>query len=100
MPDGVLSGPQGNFVGHREIDDAIEKRLVQFPDFGFTAVGSAQCLENAGRLSWNFGPPARPSAVTGLDVISVKHDRIQALYTFLDPDWDEAMSDVQRSIEW
>jgi hypothetical protein len=83
-PDGIFSDPQGRFVGLEEVDKAIGVLLAQFPDFVFSEIGESQSLQDAGRLAWGFGLPGQPPAVTGLDVIVVADDRIQALYTFLD----------------
>ena len=43
-----------------------------------------QALHNAGRLAWGSGPRGEKPDYTGLDVIIVRGDKIDALYVFLD----------------
>jgi hypothetical protein len=50
----------------------------------FQVTGPVQAVQDAGRLSWGFGPPGEPPRVTGLDVIVMRENKIARLYTFLD----------------
>jgi SnoaL-like domain len=82
--DGELIDPQGRFVGHSAVGDAVGELHVRFPGFVFTALGSPQAFHEVGRLSWGHGPKGAPPKVTGVDVVRVRNGRIVALYTFVD----------------
>jgi hypothetical protein len=82
--DCVFSDPRGRHVGHRGLEDAIVALQAQFPDHGFSQIGSVEVLQDSGRLAWALGPPHEPRRITGLDVAIVNAGRISALYTFLD----------------
>jgi hypothetical protein len=83
--DCVFSDPRGQHVGHQGLDDAVVALQAQFPDHVFSQIGSADALQDSGRLAWAFGPQHEPRRITGLDVVVVNSGRISALYTFLDP---------------
>ena len=54
------------------------------PHFVYTPHGEPKALHSAGRLAWGSGPPGEQPDYTGLDVITVRGDKIAALYVFLD----------------
>ena len=83
-PDGELIDPQGRFVGHTAVSDAVGELLARFPGFVFTPIGSPQAFHDVGRLSWGHGPKGGLPTVTGVDVVRVRDGRIAALYTFVD----------------
>ena len=50
----------------------------------FTLAGRPQRLGDAIRTYWNFGPPAKPDAVSGMDFIILSDDKVRTLYAFVD----------------
>ena len=50
----------------------------------FTLAGRPQRLGDAIRPYWNFGPPAKPDAVSGMDFIILSDGKVRALYAFVD----------------
>jgi hypothetical protein len=82
--DGIFIDPDGTHIGTEAIDNAVEDLLLKFPDFVFSELGVPDSHNGIGRLAWGFGPAGKKPAVTGLDVIVSKADKIEALYTFLD----------------
>jgi hypothetical protein len=83
-PDCIFSDPRGRHLGHRGLDAAVVSLQAQFPAYIFSQIGSADALQDSGRLAWAFGPPNEPRRITGLDVAVVNMGRISALYTFID----------------
>ncbi len=71
-------------VGRDALNAKIERILQEAPGFVFRATGPAEVNHDLGRLHWQLGPAGAPPAVTGMDVAIFEHDRIRALYTFLD----------------
>lgn len=82
--DGIFIDPQGRFVGHDGVNQAIERLHEMFPDFVFTAIGPPQAFHDIGRQAWGFGQLNMPPQVTGLDVVNVRDGRIVALFAFID----------------
>jgi hypothetical protein len=83
--DGVFIDPDGVHAGHAAIDEAASNLQRRFPDFVFSEIGAPDAFHGIGRLKWGFGLPGEAPKVTGIDVVVVKNERINALYTFLDP---------------
>ena len=50
----------------------------------FTLAGRPQRLGDAIRTYWNFGPPAKPDAVSRMDFIILSDDKVRTLYAFAD----------------
>ena len=82
--DCVLYAPPGIFVGHDALDKFAGDLRATHPHFAYTPHGAPQALHNAGRLAWGSGPRGEAPDYTGMDVIIVRHDKIAALYVFLD----------------
>jgi SnoaL-like protein len=82
--DCVLDAPPGVFVGRDALDKFAGDLRATHPQFVYTPHGEPQALHNAGRLAWGSGPRGEEPDYTGLDVISVRGDKIAALYVFLD----------------
>jgi hypothetical protein len=83
--NGVFIDPDGPHIGLEDIDNAIEKLLLKFPDFVFSGLSEPDSHNQIGRLVRGFGPAGNRPVVTGLDVIVSKAGKIETLYTFLDP---------------
>jgi hypothetical protein len=83
--NGIFIDPEGRYVGHTGINDAVEQLQHRFPDFAFTELADGDANSGVGRLPWGFGPPGEPRKITGIDVLVASDDgRITALYTFAD----------------
>lgn len=83
--DGIFVDPEGRFVGHDEIEGAVEKLQEMTPGHRFTASGAPLVHRGGGLLNWSYGPEDDPSRITGQDVAVVADGRIVALYTYLVP---------------
>ena len=82
--DCVLYAPPGIFTGRDAVDRFAGELRAMHPHFVYTPLGEPQALHNAGRLAWGSGLPGEKPDYTGLAVISVRGDKIAALYVFLD----------------
>jgi SnoaL-like protein len=82
--DCILEAPPGVFVGRDALDKFAAELRATHPRFAYTPHGEPQALRNAGRLAWGSGPRGEKPDYTGLDVITVRGDKIAALYVFLD----------------
>ena len=81
----IFIDPEGGYVGHTAINDAVEQLQRRFPDFAFSVLADGDANSDVGRLPWGFGPPGEPRTITGMDVLVASDDgRITALYTFAD----------------
>lgn len=83
--DCVVDAPPGVFVGPVALDEFAGALRATHPHFAYTPLGEPQALHSAGRLAWGSGPRGKEPDYTGLDVITVRGDKIAALYVFLDP---------------
>jgi SnoaL-like domain len=83
--DCVLDAPPGVFIGRDALDKFAGDLRATHPHFAYTPRSEPQALHNAGRLAWGSGPRGEEPYYTGLDVISVRGNKIAALYVFLDP---------------
>jgi hypothetical protein len=83
--DCVFTGPAGRHVGYAALDRAVVALQGRFQGFRFSALGTPQIVQDAGRIAWAYGPPEDASRITGLDMIVTQGAKIAALYTFLDP---------------
>jgi hypothetical protein len=82
---GIFIDPEGRYVGHTAINDAVEQLQHRSPDFAFSVLADGDAYSGVGRLRWGFGPPSEPRKITGIDVLVASDDRrITALYTFAD----------------
>lgn len=83
--EGVFIDPEGRWVGHTAINDAVVQLQRRFPDFAFSELADGDAYSGVGRLRWGFGPPEEPRKMTGIDVLAASDDRrIASLYTFVD----------------
>jgi SnoaL-like domain len=82
--DGVFVDPFGSYVGYTALNEAVSQLHAKFPGFHFAPIGAPQAFYDVGRLAWGHGPVGGPPKVTGLDVVTVRDDRIAALYAFID----------------
>ena len=84
-PEGIFIDPEGRWIGHIGINDAVEQLQGRFPNFAFSVLKDGDAYNGVGRLAWGFGPPDEPRKMTGIDVcVASDHGRIAALYTFVD----------------
>ena len=82
--DGVFIVSQGRYEGHSGVERAAAWASDTFPSFTFTAHGALQSYHGVAMLPWAFGPPGAEPAITGIDVLVVKGDKIGAVYVFQD----------------
>jgi len=82
--DCQVYAPPQIFVGHEALDRFAGDLRETHPTFVYTPTGKPQALHDAGRLAWGSGPREEKFAYTGLDVITVRNDKIEKLYVFLD----------------
>ena len=81
----IFIDPEGRYVGHAGVNDAVEQLQRRFPDFAFSVLADGDANSGVGRLRWGFGPPSEPRKITGMDVLVASDDRrITAVYTFVD----------------
>jgi hypothetical protein len=71
-------------IGREGLNAKVESILKDAPGFVFRAAGPAQVNHDLGRLRWQLGPAGAPPVVKGTDIAVFEHERIRALYTFLD----------------
>ena len=82
--DGVFIDPDARYEGHTGVDRAAAGLIKQFPDFVFTERG-IQVFNGVGKLVWGYGPAGKDAVINGIDVLTMKDDKICALYTFPEP---------------
>jgi hypothetical protein len=82
--DCIVAAPPGLFVGRDALDKFAADLRATHPHFAYTPHGEPQAVQNAGRLAWGSGLRGQEPGYTGLDVITVRGDKIAALYVFLD----------------
>ena len=71
-------------VGHDAVAGKVQRLLDEAPGFVFSPAGPVRVVQDLAYLSWHFGPPGGPPAVSGADVSLVADGRITAIYTILD----------------
>lgn len=69
--------------GQAQISSFIADLLRKHPGYVFRITGSIEAHHNVAYLSWQFGPPDTPAAITGHDVFVLADERIQQIYTFI-----------------
>lgn len=77
--------PNQRHRGRAAVEEAVVRLQAARPGFRFQLTSEPQVIDGAGRVTWAFGPPENPKAVTGMDVVTVSGGRIAVLLTFLDP---------------
>jgi hypothetical protein len=82
--DGVLYVPPGMIIGREAIDRFAGELRATHPEFAYTAIGTPQVIQNAGRLGWGSGPRGEAFDYRGWDVLIAEGGLIAALYVFLD----------------
>jgi hypothetical protein len=75
--------PHQEFTGRVHFNGFVQNLHRQFPGAIFRLAQPIDTHHTIARLSWQFGPPANPAAVTGQDIAVVADGQIQALYVFL-----------------
>jgi hypothetical protein len=76
--------PIGRYDGHEALDRIAGELRAGHPSFVYTPHRAPQVAQNGGIVYWGSGLPGEPPAYTGVDVITVRDDRIATLYVFLD----------------
>jgi hypothetical protein len=70
-------------TGHTKLSGVIEKLHQDNPGYTFQAAKPIDTHNNVARLSWQFGPPAKPDAISGQDFLLLQDGKIQTLYVFI-----------------
>ena len=83
-PDAHFYDKDGDFVGYDALEDFSDSLQSRFPGAQFT-LSAATAIGSAIRASWNFGPPERPDAMTGMDFVILDGDKISELFAFVEP---------------
>ena len=81
--DVIWTDPDGTTQGRHALNERAQKLLDRSPDFVFSAAGPVHFSRDLGLLAFSMGVPARPPAVSGIDVALVCDGRIAHLYTIL-----------------
>jgi hypothetical protein len=77
---------EGAITGHEALEAKIEALYAGAPpDWAFQAAAPAAEVADLGRATWTFGPPAGPEAVRGMDIGIIVNDRIETMYTIVEP---------------
>lgn len=82
--DCAIHTPAGSFVGRDALDRFAGELRATHPHFAYTPHSKAQAVQNAGRLAWGSGPRGEAPEYTGVDIVTVRDGKIEALYVFLD----------------
>ncbi len=83
-PDAHLHDTDGDFVGYEALEGFSDSLQARFPGARFTLT-AVTSIGNAIRASWNFGPPERPDAVTGMDFVIFDGEKISQVFAFVEP---------------
>ncbi|MGS2737897.1 nuclear transport factor 2 family protein [Sinomicrobium sp. M5D2P17] len=71
--------------GHKAINESVSEVLQQMPEsFVFSLLKPVVINNDIGRLLWGVGPEGKPPVQKGMDIVVFEHDKIKALYVFLD----------------
>lgn len=82
-PDAHFQDADGEFVGCEALEGFSDSLQSRFPGARFTLTAATR-VGNAIRATWTFGPPERPDAVTGMDLLLIDGDSISQLYAFVE----------------
>ena len=83
--DVVFTDPEGSVTGRDALAAKAEALLAGAPDtFSFREDGPTYVGADSGALAWTLGPEGAPVA-RGIDLITVRDDRITTLRTLLAP---------------
>ena len=82
--DGVFIVSQGRYEGHEGVERAAAGFIERFPTFVFRERGDVQAFNGVGMIPWASGPAGEEPAITGVDVLVMKDDKIGAVYVFED----------------
>jgi hypothetical protein len=80
--DGVFIDPDARYEGHSGIECAASGLIEKFPAFMFTEHGEVQSYNGVGRLAWGYGPAGAAVVIASIDVLTMKGDKIGAVYVF------------------
>src|SRR3984957_17294213 len=80
--------PEGVVVGRQAVNDGAQKLLDGAPaNFVFEEDGPRYIGTDTAALAWRFGPPGSPVA-HGIDILTIRDDRVSAVRTLLAPEQD------------
>lgn len=71
-----LVDPSAIVSGRTELNRFISGLRRQFPGYRFSLGGKVDTHHGVARITWHFGPPVKPDAVVGQDLIRVRDGRI------------------------
>lgn len=81
--DVQFTDPEETVVGVEALEGKAAALLAGAPGFVFTEAGPAYLLGDRAALAWTFGPEGGDPVARGVDVITVRDQRISAVQTFL-----------------
>jgi hypothetical protein len=67
------------FLGYEEVERFSDSLQSRFPGAEFTLAGQPQRLGDAIRAYWHFGPPSKPTAVSGMDFVILSDSKASSL---------------------
>jgi hypothetical protein len=86
--DVTFIDPDGTFVGWQALSDQAQKLLDGLmAGYVFEEDGPRYVVGDTAAMAWRVGPPGKPIA-RGLDVLTIRNDRVSAVRTFIAPDTD------------
>jgi SnoaL-like domain len=78
----------GEFVGWQALSDQAQKLLDGLlADYVFEEDGPMYAVADTAAMAWRIGPPGKPIA-RGLDVLTIRDERVSSVRTFIAPDSD------------
>lgn len=83
--DVTFIDPEGEVVGREALNDRAQELLERSPSEFVLEEDSPRYVDvdaEAGALAWRLGPPGSP-VVRGIDIITVRDDRVIVLRTLL-----------------
>ena len=73
----------GAFAGRAALETFSDSLRSRFPGARFSLGEAPEVLGDAIRAYWTFGPPEKPRAVDGMDLLVLDGDKVKTLYAFV-----------------
>jgi hypothetical protein len=86
LPDATFFEADASFTGYEAINQRVTEVLRTLPPNGyFRPVSAVTQNHNLARLLWTLELADGSVIASGMDIVTIKSDRISALYIFIDP---------------